>query len=290
MPWHCDVDYSRPDTVSGGASSALGGPGSGAGVMVAVGCQEQTMSTWGGTEQRAAKFDHAALNGMRLETQFWNFPFDIFGPSLTVGSWNIERETVAEEGLLYGGLILRRPFTERKARSLNTGSPKWVSKTLKQSTQNRAPTRNDWLRILWVHLIVSNLCFPGGSDVKESACSAGDLGLIPGLGRSRGEGNGYPLQYSCLANSTDRGAGGLQSMGLQRVRYNWATNACTSLSHLVVYPSVREWKLLEPVCYPRGLRPSSKQARPTARGEVTSLFPSLSLFSSESRDGKREKQ
>jgi len=48
--------------------------------------------------------------------------------------------------------------------------------------------------------------FPGGSDSKESACSAGDLGLIPGLGRSPGVGNGNPLQYSCLENSMDRGA------------------------------------------------------------------------------------
>ena len=40
--------------------------------------------------------------------------------------------------------------------------------------------------------------FPGGSDSKESACNAGNLGLIPGSGRSPGEGNGYPLQYSCL--------------------------------------------------------------------------------------------
>ena len=47
--------------------------------------------------------------------------------------------------------------------------------------------------------------FPGGSDGKESGCSAGDLGLIPGLGRSPGEGNGYPLQYSCLENSMVRG-------------------------------------------------------------------------------------
>ena len=48
--------------------------------------------------------------------------------------------------------------------------------------------------------------FPGGSDGKESAGNAGDLGLIPGSGRSSGEGNGYPLQYSCLENSMDRGA------------------------------------------------------------------------------------
>ena len=48
--------------------------------------------------------------------------------------------------------------------------------------------------------------FPDGSDGKESACSAGDPGLIPGLGRSPGEGNSNPLQYSCLEISNDRGA------------------------------------------------------------------------------------
>ena len=45
--------------------------------------------------------------------------------------------------------------------------------------------------------------FRGGSDGKESACSAGDPGSIPMSGRSPGEGNGYPLQYSCLENSMD---------------------------------------------------------------------------------------
>ena len=47
--------------------------------------------------------------------------------------------------------------------------------------------------------------FPGGSDGEESTCSAGDLGLIPGSGRSPGEGNGFPLQYPCPGNSMDRG-------------------------------------------------------------------------------------
>ena len=47
--------------------------------------------------------------------------------------------------------------------------------------------------------------FHGGSDGKESACNAGDLVSIPRSGRSPGEGNGNPLQYSCLENSTDRG-------------------------------------------------------------------------------------
>ena len=48
--------------------------------------------------------------------------------------------------------------------------------------------------------------FPHSSVGKESACNAGDLGSIPGLGRSPGEGNGNPLQYSSLENSMDRGA------------------------------------------------------------------------------------
>ena len=52
-----------------------------------------------------------------------------------------------------------------------------------------------------------NLCgFPGGSDGKASACNEGDLGLILGLGRSPGEGNGNPLQHSCLENPMDGGA------------------------------------------------------------------------------------
>ena len=48
--------------------------------------------------------------------------------------------------------------------------------------------------------------YPGGSDGKESTCSVGDLGSIPGLGRSPGEGKGYPIQYSGLENSMDGGA------------------------------------------------------------------------------------
>ena len=54
--------------------------------------------------------------------------------------------------------------------------------------------------------VLSYVGFPGGSDGKGSTCSAGNLGLIPGLERSPGEGNGYPFQYSCLENFVDRGA------------------------------------------------------------------------------------
>ena len=62
--------------------------------------------------------------------------------------------------------------------------------------------------------------FPDGSDGKESACNVGDPGSISGLGRSPGEENGNPLQYSCLENPMDRETWGLQSTGLQRVVHN----------------------------------------------------------------------
>ena len=57
--------------------------------------------------------------------------------------------------------------------------------------------------------------FPGSASGKESACNAGDMGLIPGSGRSPGEGSGNPLQYSCLGNLTEE-PGGLQSMGSKK--------------------------------------------------------------------------
>ena len=59
---------------------------------------------------------------------------------------------------------------------------------------------NDGDHLLWL------TGFPHSSDGKESVCSAGDLGSIPGSGRSPGEGNGNPLQHSCLENPIDRGA------------------------------------------------------------------------------------
>ena len=63
--------------------------------------------------------------------------------------------------------------------------------------------------------------FPGGSDGKASVYNAGDLGSIPASGRFPGEGNGNPLQYSCLENPMDRGAWcRLLSMGSQRVGHD----------------------------------------------------------------------
>ena len=63
----------------------------------------------------------------------------------------------------------------------------------------------------------------GGSEVKASACNAGDLGSISGSGSSPGEGNGNPLQYSCLENPMGRGAWRLQ---VARVGHDLATKPC----------------------------------------------------------------
>ena len=54
-----------------------------------------------------------------------------------------------------------------------------------------------------LQMVIAAMKFPGGSDSKVSACNAGDLASIPGWGRSPGEGNGNPLQHSCLENPTD---------------------------------------------------------------------------------------
>ena len=67
------------------------------------------------------------------------------------------------------------------------------------------------------------LCIALSSVGKESAYNAGDLGLIPGLGRPPGEGNGDPLQYTCLENPMDRGAWWATVHGVARVGYYLAT-------------------------------------------------------------------
>ena len=77
--------------------------------------------------------------------------------------------------------------------------------------------------------------FPGGSDGKESACNAVDLGSIPMLGRSSGEWNGNALQYSCLENSLDTEAWWVLSMGFHRVRHNGVTNTFTHTIALTIW-------------------------------------------------------
>ena len=78
------------------------------------------------------------------------------------------------------------------------------------------------------------LSFPGSSVDKESACNAGDWGSIPGLGRSPGEGNGNPLQYSCLENPMDRRAWRATDYGVARVGYDLVTKT-TATTHNFKY-------------------------------------------------------
>ena len=70
---------------------------------------------------------------------------------------------------------------------------------------------------------ISYLGYPFSSVGKESACNSGDPGLIPGLGRSPGEGNGNPLQYSCLENSMDKGAWQVTVHGVTIIRHDLVT-------------------------------------------------------------------
>ena len=85
---------------------------------------------------------------------------------------------------------------------------KFVSLTLPHLLHSSSPTLPSGNHLFFVSMTLFMLCyassgFPGGSDGKESSCNTGDLHSVPGLGRSPGEGNGFPLQYSGLENSMD---------------------------------------------------------------------------------------
>ena len=84
---------------------------------------------------------------------------------------------------------------------------------------------------IW-YICLSRMGFPCSLVGKESACSAGDPGLMPGLGRSPGEGNGNPLQYPCLEKLTDRGAWWAAVRGSQRVGHNQAINPNSYLEYI----------------------------------------------------------
>ena len=118
--------------------------------------------------------------------------------------------------------------------------------------------------------------FPDGSAGKESACSAGDLGSIPGLGRSSGEGNGCPLQYSGLENSVDCTVHGVANSWTRLSQLD--TTEPLSLSLLVL------WAPFQCVC-DKFSHPSRQTSRvweffqPQNTG-VCPLFPHLYQFSS----------
>ena len=92
--------------------------------------------------------------------------------------------------------------------------------------QGSFPTQGSKLCLLCLlQLFFSfNLDFPGGSDGKESASNSGDPGLIPGSGRSSGEGDGHLLQYSCLENPMDRGSWWAAVHGVTKSRTRLTTS------------------------------------------------------------------
>ena len=101
---------------------------------------------------------------------------------------------------------------------------------------------NEWILIL---ILLSNGAwgFPGGSMVKNLPANAGDSGSIPGLGRSPGEGNGNPLQYSCLGNPMDRGVWQATVCGVTKSQTqlrDWTTvnKWSSSISSLVLHRTI----------------------------------------------------
>ena len=101
-----------------------------------------------------------------------------------------------------------------------------------------------WLRqsvcfanILYYHWYHYYWSFSGGLDSKESARNAGDLGSVPGLGRSSGGGNGNPLQYSCLENFMDRGAWRATVHGITK-SWTWLSNTHTHTHTLLLIVKV----------------------------------------------------
>ena len=116
----------------------------------------------------------------------------------------------------------------------------------------------------YLYLFLLSFCychcsgFPCGSSGKESTHNAGDLGSIPRLGKSPGEGNGNPLQYPCLEKPTEE-PGGLQSMGSQRVVHDWRSvlgvdwkDSCWSWNSSILATScegLTHWK--RPWCWER---------------------------------------
>ena len=102
--------------------------------------------------------------------------------------------------------------------------------------------------LYWAVSIIKVVLFPGGSEVKASACNAGDLGSIPVSGRSPGEGNVSPLQYSCLENPMDRGAWWATVHGVAKSRTRLSNFTFTFHFHalekeMATHSSVLAWRI-----------------------------------------------
>ena len=143
--------------------------------------------------------------------------------------WSLVCEDPLEKGMATHSSILawRIPWTEELFGLQSMGSQRvghdWVTFISLHFSTSHASKFYLWnilnvIKVFWkryksIHnyfiiflTLNSGLVFPGGPESKESACNAGDLGLVSGLGRSPEKGNGNPLQYSCLENPMNKGA------------------------------------------------------------------------------------
>ena len=148
----------------------------------------------------------------------------------TEATWHAHMHTAT---YVHGYGIMQGSFTSLKSSELYlfilpyplTPGNHWSSSCLPSFAFSR--TLYSWNRIIYSLFILSSFFSPGGSDSKETACNAGDSDLIPGWGRSPGEGNGNPLQDSWLGNSMDRGVWRAIVHGVTRARHDWETNTFT---------------------------------------------------------------
>ena len=127
-----------------------------------------------------------------------------------------------------------------------------VTSVRSKHTHSNTILRLSQIIVTVLNLTDRSLCHPSRcphiSVSKSSACNAGDLGSFPGLGRSLGEGNGNPLQYSCLENPMDRGAWQATVHGTARVRHNLATEPpppCHPSPDLHYQKSLRNFNLIK---------------------------------------------
>ena len=154
------------------------------------------------------------MEAQPFQTPSFSIPITVLGATWFPPQGSGSLETLQESGSKGKGLgAAREALDWRTLVSLSVGTGE--SLLIRETSRLFNPLKEDTLtlpltpgRILLPVLQAQcmPMGFPGGSDGKESACDAGDLGLIPGSGRSPGGGHGNPLQYFCLENPMDREA------------------------------------------------------------------------------------
>ena len=151
----------------------------------------------------------------------WNFPSYPWFPGR---GENFNQSLMANEFINDAYIMKpRKKINKGGSESIRTRDPELPTSWTPHSTRTEALLLRTSPLYCYIWLLVCIfLGFPGGSASKESACNVGDLGSIPGLGRSPGEGKGYPPQYSGLENSTDYSPWGQKQLDMTE----WLSLSC----------------------------------------------------------------